>query len=178
MTTAPNAADVPSEAENLARLFHETYERLAPSFGYETRKDSAKPWSEVPEKNKRLMVAVCGEILRQHTAAAVESATIVATDALKESLLELQSRFDRQRANYIALLNAVVGDGTIVPEYDPIEIATRHRKESEATRELREALKCARADLHEWNETHGTIRSTSEIIAKCDAALAARKAAP
>lgn len=29
------------EAENLAQLFHETYERLAPSFGYEARKDSA-----------------------------------------------------------------------------------------------------------------------------------------
>lgn len=47
----------------LAQWFHETYERLAPSFGYETRKDSAKPWEEVPEKNKNLMTAVCREIL-------------------------------------------------------------------------------------------------------------------
>lgn len=55
-------------AEKLARQFHETYERLAPSFGYETRKESAKPWSDVPDQNKRLMVAVCGEILsRPHT---------------------------------------------------------------------------------------------------------------
>jgi len=51
------------EAESLAKAFHETYERLAPSYGYETRKESAKPWSEVPEKNKRLMIAVCSEIL-------------------------------------------------------------------------------------------------------------------
>lgn len=50
-------------AENLARRFHETYERLAPQFGYETRKDSAVPWSEVPERNRALMVAVCGEVL-------------------------------------------------------------------------------------------------------------------
>jgi hypothetical protein len=34
-------------AEALARLFHETYERLAPEFGYETRKASAVPWEEV-----------------------------------------------------------------------------------------------------------------------------------
>lgn len=47
----------------LAQWFYETYERLAPSFGYETRKDSAKPWEEVPDKNKKLMTAVCREIL-------------------------------------------------------------------------------------------------------------------
>lgn len=51
------------DAESLARSFHETYERLAPSFGYETREASAKPWANVPEQNKRLMIAVCGEIL-------------------------------------------------------------------------------------------------------------------
>lgn len=44
------------EAE--ARLFHEAYERLAPSFGYE----SAVPWEDLPEDNKRLMAAVCSEV--------------------------------------------------------------------------------------------------------------------
>src|SRR5207253_2058401 len=39
-----------------------TYERLAPSFGYQTRKASAVPWSEVPEANKRLMVAVAAAV--------------------------------------------------------------------------------------------------------------------
>ena len=53
-------------AEHLAREFHETYERLAPLFGYETRKDSAVPWANVPEKNKKLMIAVCREILEDH----------------------------------------------------------------------------------------------------------------
>jgi hypothetical protein len=50
-------------AEKLAQQFHETYERLAPQFGYETRKESAKPWSDVPDQNKQLMIAVCGEII-------------------------------------------------------------------------------------------------------------------
>jgi hypothetical protein len=50
-------------AEHLARRFHEAYERLAPSFGYQTREASAKPWSEVPENNRALMVAVCAELL-------------------------------------------------------------------------------------------------------------------
>ena len=50
-------------AEQLAKRFHEAYERLAPQFGYETRKESAVPWQDVPENNKRLMIAVCAEIL-------------------------------------------------------------------------------------------------------------------
>jgi hypothetical protein len=49
--------------EELARAFHETYERLAPEFGYETRRESAVPWEEVPENNKNLMIAVCEELL-------------------------------------------------------------------------------------------------------------------
>lgn len=44
--------------EEIARAFHEAYERLAPSFGYKTREASAKPWSEVPEQNRNLMIAV------------------------------------------------------------------------------------------------------------------------
>jgi hypothetical protein len=51
-------------AEQLAELFHTTYERLAPEHGYETRKESAKPWADVPEQNKGLMIAVAGEILQ------------------------------------------------------------------------------------------------------------------
>ncbi len=50
--------------EALARAFHETYERLAPSYGYETRRASAVPWEQVPENNKQLMIAVCEELLR------------------------------------------------------------------------------------------------------------------
>ena len=51
------------QATELAQRFHEAYERLAPLFGYETREASAKPWEDVPENNRRLMTAVCREIL-------------------------------------------------------------------------------------------------------------------
>jgi hypothetical protein len=47
-----------SAAEQLARDFHETYERLAPGFHYDTRSESAVPWDEVPEPNRSLMIAV------------------------------------------------------------------------------------------------------------------------
>ncbi len=49
--------------EGLAQMFHETYERLAPQYNYQTRKASAVPWADVPENNKRLMIAVAKEIL-------------------------------------------------------------------------------------------------------------------
>lgn len=50
--------------EQLAQKFHETYEQLAPSYSYKTRKESAVPWEDVPDNNKNLMIAVCAEILK------------------------------------------------------------------------------------------------------------------
>ena len=50
-------------AESVAKLFHETYERLAPVYNHETRQETRRPWEEVPERNKRLMIAVAAEVL-------------------------------------------------------------------------------------------------------------------
>lgn len=49
--------------EELAEKFHEFYEATAPEFGYKTREESAKPWAEVPEQNKGLMIAACAKIM-------------------------------------------------------------------------------------------------------------------
>jgi len=51
-------------AEQLAQIFHDHYERLAPEFGYTSRKTSAVPWKDVPEPNKSLMIAVARLVLR------------------------------------------------------------------------------------------------------------------
>lgn len=48
-------------AQRLATEFHEIYERLAPSFGYETRPDTKQ--FDPNSKNGKLMIAVCGNIL-------------------------------------------------------------------------------------------------------------------
>lgn len=47
--------------EQLARLFHNTYERLAPEFGYTTRGDTKQFDKNSP--NGKLMVAVCREVM-------------------------------------------------------------------------------------------------------------------
>ena len=52
-----------TEAERIAKEFHETYERLAPDHGYSTRKVSAVPWDEVPSRNKNLMIATVTNLL-------------------------------------------------------------------------------------------------------------------
>lgn len=58
---------VEDRAEYIARRFHETYEMLAPLYGYETRVESAVPWPEVPETNRKLMKAVVQALLDDTT---------------------------------------------------------------------------------------------------------------
>ena len=53
------------EEVELAILFHNTYERLAPSFGYETRVDTKSFDTTTP--NGKLMIAVCKEIIKWQT---------------------------------------------------------------------------------------------------------------
>jgi len=48
---------------NLARKFHDAYERLAPQFGYETRPDTKAYNPDSP--NGRLMAAVCEEVMSE-----------------------------------------------------------------------------------------------------------------
>lgn len=58
------SAEVPGYTpEKLAEKFHTLYEAFAPEYSYETRAESAVPWEEVPEQNKKLMIRVCRTIL-------------------------------------------------------------------------------------------------------------------
>ena len=45
----------------IATLFHDTYERLAPSFGYETRPDTKE--FDPTTNNGKLMMASCSEVV-------------------------------------------------------------------------------------------------------------------
>jgi hypothetical protein len=61
-----------SPIEQIAKAFHDAYERLAPDHGYKTREASAVPWDDVPPANKALMIAtvealiVAGDIWHPH----------------------------------------------------------------------------------------------------------------
>lgn len=49
--------------EQIAQRFHEHYERLAPEYGYHTRAASAVPWDDVPEANRKLMIATVAALI-------------------------------------------------------------------------------------------------------------------
>jgi hypothetical protein len=50
-------------ATRIAQHFHRTYEALAPTFGYQTRPESAVAWADVPDQNRALMVAVVADLM-------------------------------------------------------------------------------------------------------------------
>lgn len=51
-------------AEQIARHFHSTYERLGPSYGWESQESARdKDFDELPESNRRLMVATVKALL-------------------------------------------------------------------------------------------------------------------
>lgn len=56
--------------QRIAKEFHETYERLAPEYGYLTRSASNVPWSAVPANNKSLMRAVVRDLIEREVISA------------------------------------------------------------------------------------------------------------
>ena len=58
------------DAKGLAHQFHETYERLAPQFGYETKEETRQFQEDTP--NGRLMIAVCSELLASNDAMSLQ----------------------------------------------------------------------------------------------------------
>ena len=58
-TPSPNKPN--NEWEKIAFLFHNTYEGLAPKFGYETRKDTKE--FDPESNNGKLMIATCKAVI-------------------------------------------------------------------------------------------------------------------
>jgi hypothetical protein len=92
---------IEERAIELAQMFHNTYERLAPQFGYETRDDTKVFDPESP--NGRLMIAVVGELLdfelltrakiQQLVHYRNETATLTAENSrLRESLRAIEAK--------------------------------------------------------------------------------------
>lgn len=53
-----------TDAERIARAFHEFYEERAPAHGWETQARSRKQWEDVPVENRALMVATADALLK------------------------------------------------------------------------------------------------------------------
>ena len=48
----------------VAKLFHEIYERLAPAFGWRTKKGCNVAFELLPQRNRALMIATCQKVLK------------------------------------------------------------------------------------------------------------------
>lgn len=86
-----------SPAEAIALAFHARYEALAPEFGYRTRKDSAKPWSKVPKKNRRLMIATVQALLDDGVIEIPAHETLLAPHIQPLLTEEARAAFERGR---------------------------------------------------------------------------------
>lgn len=118
--------------EAIARRFHESYERLAPSYGYETREDTKE--FDPESKNGRLMTAVCGEI-----AEAIERAA----EALVADWLGGQAAEERARAEKEG--RALVAATDPHHEARHARRMGRHEVRAGALREAAEAVRQGRA---------------------------------
>lgn len=154
----PTDPDISEEA--IAGRFHETYEMLAPRFGYRTNRATAVVWESVPEDNRQLMIetvrVVVSPLIRALRAALTEAedgweAANADTEAFSACIDDLEAenaalREDRYRW---FLLCAAIVDATddqctrgycVLDDSDCIEAASAAREA------IREAIDAARKE--------------------------------
>lgn len=132
------------EAEKLARRFHETYERLAPIYNYETRKASAVPWEQVPENNKLLMIAVAGELLESWPRGQVPASSKEVREQLRQlrhasadrSMSRFPARTRRTEPMRHVSINGHPGYGNITIDGHDISRAVRAYTVEHAARDV------------------------------------------
>jgi hypothetical protein len=99
----------PLTAVEIAAAFHETYERLAPRFGYTTREDTRAFNSDSP--NGRLMIAVCEELAPRLLSAARQQQdelfnVTAERDALRKRLEKAERDNERRFNDGVAAADA------------------------------------------------------------------------
>lgn len=97
----PLPASDPGDALALAIRFHETYERLAPSFGYETRPDTKV--FDPESKNGRLMVAVCAALATPTQSASTAERDIHSCSYYCHRPQCIKAQRDELRERFVAL---------------------------------------------------------------------------
>jgi len=81
MTTPPPPIPVLPSAPAIAKRFHETYERLAPSYGWTTNAATACEWERLPHANRELMTHVVNVVVTE----ALEADRLTLRTALEEA---------------------------------------------------------------------------------------------
>lgn len=50
-------------AQETARYFHDTYERMSPHYGFVTNQEDRIDWMELPERRRKLLIETCRQML-------------------------------------------------------------------------------------------------------------------
>lgn len=144
------------DPEDLARSFHEAYERLAPDHGYSTREESRLPWADVPEVNKALMIAVCTELGPLFRTVVHECC--VESDALAARAQELEQAIGHQDVDLCAICGDVYCSGAYCIQAMVEDLDPEHQECGEKIEALQDLVRLGRI-LSEW-ASPDTDRST------------------
>ena len=147
-TADPLHGDRQQLIEEAAETMHDAYEEAAVREGWETQERSRKPWSEVPEANKRTMLV------------AVEAALAVFEKA--------QAPTDEEREDMIAWLMRDQGHdlSPLGRDYTDAEIADMLRRpaQTEPTVDEREALSNFLFSVYEHGSQPNALREADAIL--------------
>jgi hypothetical protein len=83
-----------TRAEELARKMHDAYEAAAPKHGWVTQERSRKPWEEVPEGNRALMIEVMEQVFVPMLVAERKAGFAAAIDLTRSHLRILSMNLD------------------------------------------------------------------------------------
>ena len=70
----------------MARIFHQHYEQLAPQFNCPIYEELAKPWNELSEADREMMIAVSTKLLKEEPNLGGKLVAARRLDALKEAI--------------------------------------------------------------------------------------------
>ena len=105
--TTNKQSDSGLKADELAKIFHDNYERLAPLYGYKTRDDSAVPWDEVPVNNRNLMIATAKAVMDETATRTPDTEMAEAIREAVEAMAPYRQRKKMTRRSDCTRLNEV-----------------------------------------------------------------------
>lgn len=144
----------------MARIFHQHYEQLAPQFDCPIYEELAKPWNELSEANREMMIAVSTKLLKEEPNLGGKLVAVRRLDALKEAIRqrtpwdEIEWHYDHARSAVDKALGADRGR------------ATDKLRAEEALDRAAEAAYLARTPGSSWKHLSGGMKDEWRAVAR------------
>lgn len=88
-------------SEELAKFFHDEYDKLAPRYGWRTQISTQVTFDQLPDNNRALMVAVCEQVVEEfrQERKAFNQSTTEAMSVLGGEIRKLREKLRDNRTN-------------------------------------------------------------------------------